>query len=330
MTQSSPLVSVVTPVYNGERYLAECIESVLAQTYQNWEYIIVNNFSQDSTLEIAEQYAGRDPRIRIHSNQELVDIVRNHHIALAQTSSQSKYCKIVHADDCLFPECITRMVERAEENPRIGVVGAYALNGVRISWHGLPYGSTVISGHEICRRTLLREFYLFGSPTSTLIRSDLIRRRLPHFYNESNNAHFDEEACFEVLQDNDFGFVQQVLTYTREHDESLTVSLSRALNTYLPGKLRMLLKYGPVYLEPEELDRCLRLKLREYYRFLGKSALKLEGRKFWEYHRSELANLDLPLSRWRTLAGACSELMDLIFNPQTTVEKLIKKVAASH
>jgi len=51
-----PLVSIVTPVYNGEPYLAECIESVLAQTYPNWEYIIQNNCSTDRTLEIASEY----------------------------------------------------------------------------------------------------------------------------------------------------------------------------------------------------------------------------------------------------------------------------------
>src|SRR5690242_20501129 len=52
-----PFVSVLTPVYNGEAYLAECIESVLAQTYPNFEYIIVNNCSKDRTLEIAQSYA---------------------------------------------------------------------------------------------------------------------------------------------------------------------------------------------------------------------------------------------------------------------------------
>ena len=45
-----PLVSVVTPVYNGDKYLADCVESVLKQTYQNWEYVIVNNCSTDRTL----------------------------------------------------------------------------------------------------------------------------------------------------------------------------------------------------------------------------------------------------------------------------------------
>src|SRR4030095_4995561 len=70
-TTASPLVSVVTPVYNGERYLAECIESVLAQTYQNWEYIIVNNCSTDRTREIGESYGRKDERIRIHNNRQL-------------------------------------------------------------------------------------------------------------------------------------------------------------------------------------------------------------------------------------------------------------------
>ena len=60
-----PLVSVVTPVYNEEKNLAECIESVLAQTYPNWEYVIVNNCSTDRSLQIAESYAAQDKRIRV-------------------------------------------------------------------------------------------------------------------------------------------------------------------------------------------------------------------------------------------------------------------------
>jgi glycosyltransferase involved in cell wall biosynthesis len=51
---AQPLVSVVTPVYNGAEYLRQCIESVLAQSYENWDYLIVNNCSKDRTLEIAQ------------------------------------------------------------------------------------------------------------------------------------------------------------------------------------------------------------------------------------------------------------------------------------
>ena len=68
-TSKQPLVSVVTPVYNGATDLAQCIESVLAQTFPHWEYIIVNNHSTDGTLEIAERFARMDERIHVYSNE---------------------------------------------------------------------------------------------------------------------------------------------------------------------------------------------------------------------------------------------------------------------
>ena len=98
---AQPLVSVVTPVYNGDRYLDECIQSVLAQSYENLEYIIVNNCSTDRTLEIAEKFAQKDARIKIYSNNELLPIMKNWNFALSKISTQSKYCKVVHADDWL-------------------------------------------------------------------------------------------------------------------------------------------------------------------------------------------------------------------------------------
>src|SRR5216683_862219 len=131
--QMQPLVSVVTPVYNGEKYLAECIESILAQTYANWEYIIINNCSTDRSLEIAQSYAEKDARIRIHNNQEFVGREANENIAFRQISSESKYCKMVHADDWLFPECIARMVAVAGTYPTVSIVGAYGLNDTRVS-----------------------------------------------------------------------------------------------------------------------------------------------------------------------------------------------------
>src|SRR5437660_8450669 len=95
----APLVSIVTPVYNGEDYLRDCIESVLAQTYSNWDYTIVNNCSTDRTLEIAQHYAARDSRIRVHDNGTFVDVIKNHNIAFRQISPKSRYCKLVAPDD---------------------------------------------------------------------------------------------------------------------------------------------------------------------------------------------------------------------------------------
>ncbi len=72
----TPLVSVVTPVHNGEAFLAECIESVLAQSYDRWEYTIVNNCSTDRSLEVAERYAQKDSRVRVISTERVLDVRR--------------------------------------------------------------------------------------------------------------------------------------------------------------------------------------------------------------------------------------------------------------
>src|ERR1700704_3898394 len=83
-----PLVSVVTPVYNGEKFLAECIESVLKQKYPNYEKIIVNNCSSDRTPQIALEYAEKDNRIRLHHNDKFVGVIENHNIAFRLISAQ--------------------------------------------------------------------------------------------------------------------------------------------------------------------------------------------------------------------------------------------------
>ena len=69
MKATQPLLSIVTPLYNEAEHLPQCIESVLAQTYQNWDYTIVNNRSTDASGEIARRYAAKDPRIRVLDNQ---------------------------------------------------------------------------------------------------------------------------------------------------------------------------------------------------------------------------------------------------------------------
>lgn len=307
-SNSQPLVSVVTPVYNTEAYLAECIESVLAQTYENWEYVIVNNCSTDRSLEIAQHYAQQDARIRVHNNDEFLNQFQNWNRAMRQISPVSKYCKVLHADDWLFPECITRMVKVAEDHPSVGIVSAYRLDETRVKLDGLPYPSTVIPGHEICRLKLLGGPVVFGSPTSLLIRSDIVRSREP-FYDESV-IHTDTGVCFDILQNYDFGFVHQVLTFTRRYNESLT-SITNRFNTRLVSRFIFFLKYGPVYLNKEEYERQLEKMLKERYTFLAKSVFELKGREFWEYHRNELKRLGYPLSVPKMTKALILELSNL-------------------
>jgi glycosyltransferase involved in cell wall biosynthesis len=326
-----PLVSIVTPVYNGEKYLVDCIESVLAQSYQNWDYIIVNNCSTDRTLEIAERYARKEPHIKIHNNECFADRVENHNIALRQISPDSKYCKVLHADDWLFPECITRMVELAEANPSVGVVGAYGLEGVRVRWDGLPYPSPVTSGRELCRRSLLGGLYVFGSPTSILFRSDLVRGCNNLFVSdEFGSLYSDQDACYQILRNSDFGFIHQVLTYSRTHDESATsMAASTNLNHDLPAALNILRKYGPVYLTENEYEARLNLLMVRYYSLLGQSFFYFKGKQFWDFHRRALGFMGFPLNRKRLFWAACSEVFDTLVNPLRLAANVVSQLTKS-
>jgi acetyltransferase-like isoleucine patch superfamily enzyme/glycosyltransferase involved in cell wall biosynthesis len=290
---SQPLVSVLTPVYNGEKYLSECIESVLTQTYQNWEYIIVNNCSKDRTLEIAQKYAARDKRVRIHNNDHFLNVIQNHNHAMHLISAESRYCKVLQADDWLFPECITKMVEVAEENPSVGIVGSYRLDDVRVNCDGLHYSDRVISGHAICRFSLLEGQIVFGSPSTLLIRSDLIRKRT-QFYNE-NNLHADTEVCYDILENADFGFVHQVLSFTRRENESMTKTFALRYNSYILGDLLILKKYGSKYLNRSELEKVRDNWLKRHYRYLGKRFIKRD-KEILDYHIKGLRELGVPVS----------------------------------
>lgn len=320
-------MSVVTPVYNGEPYLRECIESVLAQTYTNWDYTIVNNCSTDRTLDVAWEYAAKDPRIRIHCNDAFVRVIANYNIAFRQISPQSKYCKVVAADDWLFPECLEKMVSLAEAHPSVAIVGAYWLYSdpeMGVGGTGLAYPSTVVpGGREACRLRLLGGPYVFGTSTAVLYRSDIVRTR--HAFHNESNLHGDSEACFEFLGHQDFGFVHQVLTFRRVQENSLT-SFSKSFNTHFPGVLYELVKYGAKYLSGNELQQQISKHLQHYYRYLGEQVYKRREPKFWSFHREKLAALSYPLSTFRLTAAALSYGLDIVLNPKSTAEGAMRRL----
>lgn len=293
-----PLVSVVVPVYNYDQYLGECIESVLTQTYSNWELVVVNNCSTDRSGDIAEQYAQKDPRICVHHNTEFVDTYRNHNIACRQIAPDSAYCKVLCADDWMFPECVERMVAVAQAHPTIGIVGAYRIDGVEVGCDGLPYPTPFISGRELGRLTLLGSVGVFGSGSSVLYRSECVRAR-PAMYDEADN-HADMAACLDILRTWDFGFVHQVLTYTRRHPVANT-TYAEIMNTYVAGELRHLLRYGPDYLTREEYAQSLEQVLGRYYRFLALSLTQPRVAEVWAYHRAALQEAGYPLERKRLI-----------------------------
>ena len=305
--QNQALVSIVTPVYNGERFLEECIESVMDQTYENWEYIIVNNASIDNSLHIAERYQKEDTRIRIYNNHEVLPMVKNWNHAVQQISAQSSYCKIVHADDLLFPDCIQKMVDLAENVRSVGIVGAYVLEGTRVKCDGLAYPSNITSGKEVCRNTLNQKYYLFGSPTSLLIRSDLIRKRNP-FYQEKYLQVVDQEVCYYLLKNYDFGFVHDVLTHSRIHESSVTSTVT-PLNRLMIEELTLLVEYGKYFMDEDSYLNCLNARLEKYYKYLGVSLLSNKNKEFWNFHKDSLRRIGFNLRKSKLIKEALHEII---------------------
>ncbi|MCK9532426.1 MAG: glycosyltransferase [Gammaproteobacteria bacterium] len=303
---SEPLVSFVTPVYNGARYIGECIESVLAQEYANWEYVILDNHSDDGSAAIIERYARREPRIRVHRNGSVLPIMANWNAALARISPASRYCKVVHADDRLFARCTRAMVESAERFPSAGLIGAYSLWGNWVVGDGLAPAETCITGHEMARRALLGQVYPFISPSALLIRADLVRRK-GGFY-AGAGLHADVAACYEALRAHDFGFVHEVLTFIGRHDDSVTATEAAPMERIRLSNMALLTTYGPLFLTPGEYRARFGEVWRRYLCFLARSALEGRPAAFWAFHRQEVQALGLPLNRMRLLRAVLREL----------------------
>jgi glycosyltransferase involved in cell wall biosynthesis len=326
MTQAQPLVAVVTPVYNGESFLSECIESVLNQTYANLEYIVFDDASTDGTVDVVLKYAQRDRRIRLEHSAKCLGVMESHNAAFRLIFPSAKYCKVVSPEDFLFPECLERMVEVAEANPSVGFVGAYQLSDTKVRWQGFEYPRAVVPGREMCRRVFLGggPGFGFGTPTSVLYRADLVRASDEFFPNSA--PHSDASAALIHLQRCDYGFVYQVLSYGRIHPELESLKSAR-LNRNASAYLHDLIQYGPAYLTRAELDRRVSEQLREYDSFLAVNAFRRRGREFWDYHHRSLEELGYPIRWWRLLRAAAVKVLRQLVNPERTLRRCWQAVA---
>ena len=117
---SAPAVSVVMSVFNGERFLAEAIESILGQTFRDFEFLIVNDGSRDGTAEILERYRGQDARIRIvaHENRGLISALNG---GIAQ--ALGRYIARMDADDIAVAERLALQVAYMEQHPEVALLG---------------------------------------------------------------------------------------------------------------------------------------------------------------------------------------------------------------
>jgi glycosyltransferase involved in cell wall biosynthesis len=278
-------VSVVTPVYNGEKYLKECIQSVISQSFQDWEYVICDNGSTDGTPGILQGFS-KHPRIRVFVNPRTLPVTDSFNHAASLVPREAKYLKFVCADDVLFPSCLELMVGLAQANPEVRLVGSYKIEGDRAVIEGPPFPQVVVSGKEVCRWFFQGRKGILGSETNHLIRLPvpMVDGRLfdPRF-----PKHSDTELFIRLLKGGgDFGFVHQVLTFTREHEGSVSSTQSRIMGTGLLEYQAIVKEHGRDFLPGKALSAVTRKQKREYGYYILRSLVSRRRKKVFDYHRS--------------------------------------------
>lgn len=176
-SKSPPLISAILPVYNGEDHLKECIDSVLNQTFTNFEFIIVDDASTDSTPQILAKYSNKDERIKIITNP-----VNQKQTISANTACKNaggRYLARMDADDVALPTRFEKQCEFLGANQKIGMVGSWtdtisetgkiigqwrtAYEPGMLNWN-LLFGTSFAHSSVMMRKNIVEQAGLYQSP----------------------------------------------------------------------------------------------------------------------------------------------------------------------
>lgn len=223
----SAAVTVLLPVYNGERYLAEAIESVLGQTFGAWVLLVLDDGSTDSSARIASNYANRDPRIRMIGHRENRGLIANLNHGLNQVVT--KYIARLDSDDAMLPNRLERQIAFLEAHLEIGIVGGAAIltdsRGQAIGHKSRPYLDEEIRWHEMTSHSAS-----FFHPAVMMRRSVLVEASLQ--YDPQALYCEDKKLWLDLLAHTRGCNLAEPLIRYRRHDASVTATKSKQQRAY--------------------------------------------------------------------------------------------------
>ena len=209
---SNPVCSVIMSVFNGSDYLTESIDSILNQSFQDFELIIINDASTDSSETIIRSY--QDERIKLINNETNVGLAASLNIALKK--SQGEFIARMDDDDIAMEDRLSEQITFLQQNPEVGIVGSYAelygsTSGLRI--HAL-------SSDELKIRTLFS--CQFCHPT-VMFRKALIDGENVK-YDESFKTAQDFELWSRIVSLTNFATIPKVLLKYRVHSNQISIA----------------------------------------------------------------------------------------------------------
>ena len=203
-------------VFNAERYLPAAVESILAQTFADFEFIIVNDGSSDRSLDILNEYAARDPRIRLFS-QENRGIVASANEGIA--AARGQYLARMDADDVSLPLRFEKQVRYLDEHPECVIVGSRVMS---TDPHGIPVAASEHApSHEEIDAQLMTPFggWALLQP-ATMMRLDAVRR--VGGYRGSYNISEDHDLFLRLAEVGRVANLPEVLFHYRRRYDGAT------------------------------------------------------------------------------------------------------------
>jgi len=212
---SPPTVSVVMAAYNAERFLRPAVESILNQTFRDFELLIIDDGSADGTAAILQEYGKADGRIRVmHQENSGPAIARNRGLAAAG----GRYVAIMDADDLAFPERLQRQVATFERSPGLGLLGGAMIfidqAGREVGCHSHPQGPAEI-------RAALDRGNCFAHPTVMFLKRaiDDVGGYRPCFRQSE-----DYDLCLRIAEKYAAGNLAEPLVYYRLHPAQISTT----------------------------------------------------------------------------------------------------------
>lgn len=184
---ASPLVSIIMPVYNAGVFLCDAIDSMLQQTYSNWELILIDDGSTDDSWEILLRYGQKDARIKLYQNETNQGVAKSLNKALELVSGD--FVARMDADDISHPQRLERQVEFLQEHPEIDLISADTITFKTHKPDILPIVQLNLRYPPAIAKTLLVMTNVFSHPT---VMARMTERMRPLFY-------YDE--AFELAED---------------------------------------------------------------------------------------------------------------------------------
>jgi glycosyltransferase involved in cell wall biosynthesis len=209
-----PRCSVLMPVFNAERYVREAVESILAQTYRDFDFIVIDDGSSDRSREILQDYAAREPRIRLTSRPN-TGYLRALNEGLTQC--QGEYVARMDADDVALSERLERQISFLDVHPECLMVGCALL---RIDADGdLLCEEHLPESHEEIEARLLRAVGAIGHPAAIIRRQALVEvggYREPYYGSE------DHDLWLRLAERGQLANLPDALLKCRVHTENFT------------------------------------------------------------------------------------------------------------